>query len=76
MPELPEVEIARRTLVRWFDGHCVARAEASKTRAQTRHARPIATQIVPAAEFHLAEDYHQRYLDKNPGGYTCHYMRD
>ena len=32
MPELPEVEIARRTLVRWFDGHSVARAEASKTR--------------------------------------------
>lgn len=32
MPELPEVEIARRTLVRWFDGHRVERAEASKTR--------------------------------------------
>lgn len=32
MPELPEVEIARRTLVRWFDNHSVARAEASKTR--------------------------------------------
>ncbi len=32
MPELPEVEIARRTLERWFDGHRVERAEASKTR--------------------------------------------
>ena len=32
MPELPEVEIARRTLVRWFDAHHVQRAEASKAR--------------------------------------------
>ncbi len=26
--------------------------------------------------FYPAEDYHQDYLQKNPGGYTCHYMRD
>ncbi|WP_250645743.1 peptide-methionine (S)-S-oxide reductase [Myxococcus xanthus] len=26
--------------------------------------------------FTPAEDYHQDYLVKNPGGYTCHYMRD
>jgi formamidopyrimidine-DNA glycosylase len=32
MPELPEVEIARRALLRWFEGHTVARAEATKTR--------------------------------------------
>jgi len=29
----------------------------------------ITTQIVPAGEFYYAEDYHQQYLDKNPGGY-------
>jgi peptide-methionine (S)-S-oxide reductase len=29
----------------------------------------ITTQIVPAGEFYFAEDYHQQYLDKNPGGY-------
>jgi formamidopyrimidine-DNA glycosylase len=32
MPELPEVEIARRTLLKWFHGHSLARAEAEKTR--------------------------------------------
>ncbi|AGC47823.1 formamidopyrimidine-DNA glycosylase [Myxococcus stipitatus DSM 14675] len=32
MPELPEVEIARRNLVRWFDGHQLVRAEADDTR--------------------------------------------
>ena len=37
---------------------------------------PVVTQIVPAGEFYPAEDYHQDYLQKNPGGYTCHYVRD
>jgi len=37
---------------------------------------PIVTQIVAAGPFTLAEDYHQHYLQKNPGGYTCHYLRD
>lgn len=26
----------------------------------------------PAPVFYYAEDYHQQYLDKNPGGYECH----
>jgi len=34
------------------------------------------TEIVPAGEFWVAEDYHQKYLEKHPGGYTCHYLRD
>jgi peptide-methionine (S)-S-oxide reductase len=29
----------------------------------------ITTEIVPAPEFYYAEDYHQQYLSKNPGGY-------
>jgi peptide-methionine (S)-S-oxide reductase len=29
----------------------------------------ITTEIVPAGEFYFAEDYHQQYLDKVPGGY-------
>lgn len=35
------------------------------------YARPIATELVPAMPFYPAEDYHQDYLRKNPGGY-CH----
>jgi methionine-S-sulfoxide reductase len=38
--------------------------------------KPIVTEIVPASKFWLAEEYHQDYLVKHPGGYTCHYMRD
>ena len=37
---------------------------------------PIVTEIVAATEFYLAEGYHQDYLQNNPGGYTCHFMRD
>jgi peptide methionine sulfoxide reductase msrA/msrB len=37
---------------------------------------PIVTQIVAAGEFWPAEDEHQQYLQKHPGGYTCHYLRD
>ena len=30
---------------------------------------PVTTEILDAAEFYYAEDYHQQYLAKNPGGY-------
>lgn len=38
--------------------------------------KPIATEIVPAGPWHRAEAYHQDYLAKNPGGYTCHWVRE
>lgn len=37
--------------------------------------KPVVTQVVKASEFWKAEDFHQDYLVKNPGGYTCHYER-
>ena len=37
---------------------------------------PIVTEITAAGPFYSAEEYHQDYLKKNPGGYTCHYLRD
>jgi methionine-S-sulfoxide reductase len=38
--------------------------------------RPIVTEITKATAFYSAEDYHQKYLVKNPGGYNCHVLRD
>ncbi|HEY4149245.1 MAG TPA: peptide-methionine (S)-S-oxide reductase MsrA [Chitinophagaceae bacterium] len=35
----------------------------------------IVTEVVPAGDFWNAEAEHQDYLQKNPGGYTCHYER-
>ena len=33
---------------------------------------PVVTSLEPLTKFYPAEDYHQDYLVKNPGGYTCH----
>jgi methionine-S-sulfoxide reductase len=35
----------------------------------------VVTEVVPFKEFYRAEEYHQKYLVKNRGGYTCHYVR-
>lgn len=48
-------------------------AEASRTRYEQALAEqglgPVTTEIVLDAPFYYAEDYHQQYLHKNPGGY-------
>jgi peptide methionine sulfoxide reductase msrA/msrB len=53
-------------------------AEAVKQRVDKsgKWKRPIVTEIVAAGAFYPAEDYHQDYLEKHPGGYTCHFLRD
>jgi peptide methionine sulfoxide reductase msrA/msrB len=40
--------------------------------------KPIVTEITTASpsDFQRADEDHQDYLQKNPGGYTCHYLRD
>lgn len=35
----------------------------------------IVTEITTASAWYSAEKHHQKYLVKNPGGYTCHWMR-
>jgi peptide methionine sulfoxide reductase msrA/msrB len=37
---------------------------------------PGVTEVTPAAAWWTAEDYHQDYLQKDPNGYTCHWLRD
>ena len=48
-------------------------AEASRDRFQARLDAAgfgsITTEVAPAPPFYFAEDYHQQYLAKNPGGY-------
>ena len=50
-------------------------AEQSIARNQSHWERPITTSIELLTQFWSAEEYHQDYLQKNPGGYTCHYER-
>ena len=53
-------------------------AERVKARVQAsgKWKRPITTSIEPASTWYPAEGYHQDYLRKNPGGYSCHFLRD
>lgn len=37
--------------------------------------KPVTIECLPLSYFYPAEEYHQRYLDKNPGGY-CHISRE
>lgn len=37
-----------------------------------RWPNPVVTTLEPFNRFYRAEEYHQDYLQKNPGGYTCH----
>lgn len=35
----------------------------------------VVTEVAPAGDFWEAEPEHQDYLLRNPGGYTCHFVR-
>jgi peptide-methionine (S)-S-oxide reductase len=62
-----------RSAILWQDDAQRAAAEASRTAyLQTLSAAgygEITTELAPAGDFYYAEEYHQQYLAKNPGGY-------
>jgi peptide-methionine (S)-S-oxide reductase len=62
-----------RSGIYYYDDAQRAAAIASRDAFQRELARAdyglITTEILPAPEFYYAEDYHQQYLAKNPGGY-------
>jgi len=43
--------------------------------ASGRWENPVITTLEPLEKFYSAEEYHQGYLQKNPDGYTCHFVR-
>jgi len=43
--------------------------------ASGKWGNPVVTTLELYTKFWSAEDYHQNYLQKNPGGYTCHFER-
>jgi peptide-methionine (S)-S-oxide reductase len=69
----PDVGSQYRSVVFYHTSQQKALAEASRQRLQEsgRYRRPIVTEIVPAAAFYPAEEYHQRYLEKR-GQAHCH----
>ncbi len=61
----PDVGTQYRSVVFFLTPEQEAAALVSKEQAQSKFKNPIVTQIKPASEFYRAEDYHQRYFEKN-----------
>ena len=69
----PDVGSQYRSAVFYHNPQQEAAARASKDKLNSsgRFKRPIVTEITPASEFWMAEDYHQQYVAKHGGG-SCH----
>jgi peptide-methionine (S)-S-oxide reductase len=69
----PDVGTNYRSVIFYHtpDQEAEARASLAEEEHSGRHHRPIVTEIVPAATFWQAEDYHQQYLAKR-GLSGCH----
>lgn len=67
----PDVGTQYRSVIFYHSPEQQAAAEASKVAVASRWTQPIATQIVPAMTFNVAEEYHQQYLAKR-GMSSCH----
>jgi len=67
-----------RSAIFYEDDRQKAIAEAVKARVQAsgKWKAPIVTEIAKASTWYPAEAYHQDYLEKHPGGYTCHFLRE
>ncbi len=65
-----------RSAIFWHDETQKAEAESLVARltAERVFDQPIVTELAPAATFWPAEDYHQRYFDRNPHQPYCQYV--
>ena len=63
-----------RSGIYYIDEFDVGVIRESLERLQAAHDKPVVVEVEPLAHYYLAEEYHQKYLDKNPGGY-CHIGR-
>ena len=60
-----------RTGIYYTDGNDRPLIDVSVAALSEKLDRPVAIEVGPLMNFYPAEEYHQKYLDKNPGGY-CH----
>lgn len=69
----PDVGTQYRSAIFYHDEAQKEKAAQSREERENsgRYLRPIVTEISPATEFYLAEDYHQQYLEKR-GLSSCH----
>ena len=67
----PDVGTQYRSVIFFHTPEQELSARASVRRHAPRYSQPVVTEIVPAAPFYRAEEYHQRYLEKR-GRVRCH----
>ncbi|HKL98562.1 MAG TPA: peptide-methionine (S)-S-oxide reductase MsrA [Mobilitalea sp.] len=60
-----------RTGIYYIDETDIDTIRSSINKLQKDYKEPIAIEVLPLSNYYLAEEYHQKYLDKNPSGY-CH----
>lgn len=66
----PDYGSQYRSAIFTYSPEQTAAATASREREQAKLGKKIATQIVAAPTFYRAEEYHQRYFERN--GAACH----
>ena len=66
--------IQYRTGIYFTDEAMRGPIEAYCARVAQTLTKPLAVEVLPLQNFYTAEEYHQKYLDKNPSGY-CHIPR-
>ncbi len=67
----PDIGNQYRTGIYYTDEDDLQVINESLEKEKKKYTKPIVTEIMALKVFYLAEDYHQDYLKKNPGGY-CH----
>ena len=67
----PDVGTQYRSAIFFYNAEQEAAAKAAKAHLERsgRYGKPIVTEIIPASEFYMAEEYHQQYFEKH--GKTC-----
>ena len=67
----PDVGVQYRSGVYYVEAEQLPALQARFAREEAKYGQKLATELLPLQNFTCAEEYHQKYLDKNPTGY-CH----
>ena len=67
----PDTGVQYRTGIYYTDAALLPRLQKRYEEEQLKYRTKLETELLPLENFYPAEEYHQKYLDKNPDGY-CH----
>lgn len=67
----PDIGVQYRSGVYFLDADDEAVIQTALNNLRPHYAQPLAVEVLPLHNYYTAEEYHQNYLNKNPGGY-CH----